>query len=220
MQQQYEDYAHTWFEPEQDLERQPYWIYSAGHTPPGHPRTPMFESFWTNHCGWGFRYAYDKISLPNAVALDGRTYYGYYYTRICLTPTEEEVQKRAERFREAIKPFIENPDKLWADAIDEVMGTYKKFEEFDYANASWWDLMANFRELVDMDRHCFWEIHMYLFQGLGSVFLLFEDLCRELLGLDDSSPEFQKLITGFDNLSPHYMNHSLELLELDNPMQN
>lgn len=198
---QYEDYAHLTFDSEEDLERQPYWLYNAGHTPPGHPRTPMFESFWTKHCAWGFRYAYDKLSLPYTVALDTRSLNGYEYVRICLTPTEEEARKRAEKFKEAIKPFIEDYDKMWPEAVDEVMGAYDKFKNFDYQNASWWDLMALFKDLVDMERHCFWEIHMYFFQGLGQVFLLFEDICRELLGIDDSSPEFQKLITGFTNRS-------------------
>ncbi len=198
---EYENYAHLWFNSEEDLERQPYWLYNAGHTPPGHPRTPMFESFWTKHCAYAFRYAYDKLSLPWARALDTRSINGYEYVRICLTHSEEEARKRAEKYKDAIRPFIEDYDRIWAEAVDEVTREVEKFKTYDYENASWMDLMILFRELLDLDRHCFWEIHMYFFQGLGQVYLLFEDLCRELLGFDDTAPEFKKLIAGFDNRS-------------------
>jgi len=196
---QWEDYAHLWFNSEEDMEKQPYWLYNAGHTPPGHPRTPMFESFWTKHCAYAFRYAYDKVSVPWSFALDTRHINGYEYVRICLTHSEEEAKKRAEKFKEGIRPFIEDFDKIWPEAVDEVMGEFEKFRNYDYENASWLDLMIKFRELLDFDRHCFWETHMYFFQGMGQVYLLFEDLCRELLGIDDTDPEFKKLISGYDN---------------------
>jgi pyruvate,water dikinase len=198
---EYENYAHLWFNSEEDLDRQPYWLYNAGHTAPGHPKSPMFESFWTKHCTWGFRYASEKLSLPWALSLDTRSINGYEYVRLCLTPSEEEARKRAEKFKEAIRPFIEDYDKIWPETVNKVMGVCEKFKKYDYKRASWWDLMVLFKELMDMDRECFWETHMLFFQGLGQVYQLFEDLCRELLKIDDASPEFQKLITGFDNRS-------------------
>ena len=79
---EYENYAHLWFNSEEDLERQPYWLYNAGHTAPGHQKSPMFESFWTRHCTWGFRYAYEKLSLPWTLSMDTRSINGYEYVRL------------------------------------------------------------------------------------------------------------------------------------------
>jgi phosphohistidine swiveling domain-containing protein len=44
-----------------------------------------------------------------------------------------------------------------------------------------------------------WEIHMVMMYGTYTAFLLFENLCREVAGIDDTSPEFHALVTGFDN---------------------
>jgi len=75
-----------------------------------------------------------------------------------LTHSEEEARKRAEKYKDAIRPFIEDYDRIWAEAVDEVTREVEKFKTYDYENASWMDLMILFRELLDLDRHCFWDL--------------------------------------------------------------
>jgi len=40
---------------------------------------------------------------------------------------------------------------------------------------------------------------MYMMYGTYTGYILFENLCRELIGIDDTHPLFHKLISGFDN---------------------
>src|SRR5574337_2064656 len=44
-----------------------------------------------------------------------------------------------------------------------------------------------------------WEVHMYMMYGTYTAYILFENMCRELLQIDDTNPMFHNLITGFDN---------------------
>jgi pyruvate,water dikinase len=43
------------------------------------------------------------------------------------------------------------------------------------------------------------DIHFYAMYGVYAMYMLFEDVCKQLLGIDDTSPTFQGLVRGFDN---------------------
>jgi len=45
------------------------------------------------------------------------------------------------------------------------------------------------------------EIHMYMMYGTYVPYVLFEQLCTRLLGIDDTDPVFLRLMSGFDNES-------------------
>ena len=42
---------------------------------------------------------------------------------------------------------------------------------------------------------------MYMMYGVYTAFVLFEQMTKQLLGIDDTSPQFHKLTSGFDNKS-------------------
>ncbi len=42
---------------------------------------------------------------------------------------------------------------------------------------------------------------MYMMYGVYTAFVLFEQMTQQLLGIDDTSPQFHKLTSGFDNKS-------------------
>jgi phosphohistidine swiveling domain-containing protein len=44
-----------------------------------------------------------------------------------------------------------------------------------------------------------WEIHMYMMYGVYTAYILFENMCREVAKIDDTSPLFHKMVSGFDN---------------------
>ena len=192
-----EDYTHYNFDAKYDLDRVPYWFYGAGHTAPGYPHKPLYEWNWVNHCNRGFRYAADKLSLPYSLGLDFRSYHGYELIR-CGLPSAEVKKKRTEGFREGIKPILENFDELYRQSNEELMGYYKELKEIDVENSSWFELELVVEKLLALDQKM-WEIHMYFNCGLGAVYCLFEDLCRELLNIDDKNPLILKLLAGFDN---------------------
>ena len=40
---------------------------------------------------------------------------------------------------------------------------------------------------------------MYMMYGTYTAYILFENMCRELAGIDDTLPLFHSLVSGFDN---------------------
>ena len=60
------------------------------------------------------------------------------------------------------------------------------------------ELLDNFEETINTCRRM-WEIHMYMMYGTYTAYILFENMCRELAGIDDTSPLFHSVVSGFDN---------------------
>ncbi|MBW1723389.1 MAG: phosphoenolpyruvate-utilizing protein [Deltaproteobacteria bacterium] len=71
-------------------------------------------------------------------------------------------------------------------------------KKLDLEKASNIELLENFEETINTCRRM-WEIHMYMMYGTYTAYILFENMCRDLAGIDDTSPVFHKLVSGFDN---------------------
>ena len=160
----------------------------------------MFGWFWINFCRHGMQYGAESLSLPTVKGWDWRFKDGGGYLALLLVTDPNERKAREERFRVAIKPFIENFDGIWKGFVDEMVGRYDKLKSLNLDTASNIQLLANFEETIDTTRRM-WEIHMYMMYGVYTAFVLFEQLTKQLLGIDDTSPEFHKLTSGFDNKS-------------------
>ncbi len=184
------------FDPERDFEQSPAWFLDATHSVP--PWTPMFGWFWINFCRHGMQYGAEKLSLPTVKGWDWRFHNGGGYLTLLLVKSEEEKQRRETRFRKAILPFIEDYDGLWGGYINEIMGRYEKLKQLDLDEATNIELLDNFEETINTCRRM-WEIHMYMMYGTYTAYILFENMCRELAGIDDTSPLFHNLVSGFDN---------------------
>ncbi|MBI5445568.1 MAG: phosphoenolpyruvate-utilizing protein [Deltaproteobacteria bacterium] len=184
------------FDEKADLEQSPAWFLDGTHSVP--PWTPMFGWFWINFCRHGMQYGAEKLSLPTVKGWDWRFHRGGGYLTLLLVKTEEEKREREKKFREAIRPFITDYDGLWRGFIDEVLGLYAGLKKLDLDDATNVELLDNFEQTINVCRRM-WEIHMYMMYGTYTAYILFENMCRELIGIDDTSPVFHKLITGFDN---------------------
>ncbi len=184
------------FDPERDFEQSPAWFLDATHSVP--PWTPMFGWFWINFVSHGMQYGAEKLSLPTVKGWDWRFINGGGYLTLLLVKSEEEKQRREAQFRKAILPFIEDYDGLWKGFIDEIFGRYEKIKALDHNNASNIELLDNFEETINTCRRM-WEIHMYMMYATYTAYILFENMCRELAGVDDTSPVFHKMVSGFDN---------------------
>ncbi|EFK09336.1 response regulator receiver domain protein [delta proteobacterium NaphS2] len=183
---------------ETDLERIDYWIFCPHDTPPGHPRTPMFDWMHMNCGNWGFNYACDKLSLPNSRGIALRSYHGYQFMTVGLPSSDDEVDARSDKFRGAIRTLIETHAENWVEWKVKSKGYVDGFKTFNFEKATWFELSRLFREVIKTDYEMY-EVHLYLGEGLGAIYNLFEELCRDLLGIDESAPLFQKILTGFDN---------------------
>lgn len=175
-----------------------WWIYDGGHTPPGLAWSPMFVWWWMYGVDVPLAQALEDMPTPRSKGPRSRSYRGYHMVTVSVPKTEEEVKERAERYKEAIRPWLEDPDKILKQAIAEVSETVEKYKKYDYAKASWRDLI---QLVVDFKNFChrFWYLHFYTMVSTGAVFVDWEALSRELLGIDGHHPTFQKLMRGFDN---------------------
>jgi len=184
------------FDEKADLEQSPAWFLDATHSVP--PWTPLFGWFWINFCRHGMQYGAEKLSLPTVKGWDWRFKNGGGYLTVMLVKSEAEQRQREEHFRVAIRPFIEDYDGLWRSQLDEILGLYVDLKKLDLDKASNIELLDNFEQTINVCRRM-WEVHMYMMYGTFTGYILFENMCRELIGIDDTNPLFHKLISGFDN---------------------
>ena len=184
------------FDEKIDLEKSPAWFLDATHSVP--PWTPIFGWFWINFCRHGMLYGAETLSLPTVKGWDWRFKDGGGYLTLNLVMDEEERKARESKFREAIRPFIEDYDNLWGGYVNEMLGHYKKLKECDVDTASNVELLQNFEDTINVCRRM-WEVHMHMMYGVYTAFILFENICKEILGIDDTNPTFHDLLRGFDN---------------------
>ncbi len=184
------------FEAERDLAQSPAWFLDATHSVP--PWTPMFGWFWINFCRHGMQYGAEKLSLPTVKGWDWRFLNGGGYLTLLLVSDDAEKKAREEKFRRAILPFIQDYDGLWGGFVKEILGRYEQIKAVDMDAASNIELLAAFEETINTCRRM-WEIHMYMMYGTYTAYILFENMCRDLAGIDDTSPLFHNLVSGFDN---------------------
>ena len=95
------------------------------------PWTPLFGWFWINFCRHGMQYGAEKLSLPTVKGWDWRFKNGGGYLTLLLVKSEEEQREREERFREAIRPFVDDYDGLWRGQLDEMLGHYEGLKKLD-----------------------------------------------------------------------------------------
>lgn len=184
------------FDPERDLAQSPAWFLDGTHSVP--PWTPMFGWFWINFCRHGMQYGAETLSLPTVKGWDWRFHKGGGYLTLLLVKSEEEKQRREEKFRKAIMPFIQDYEGLWNGFVEEILARYEKLKELDMDTAASIELLDNFEETINTCRRM-WEIHMYMMYGTYTAYILFENMCRSLADIDDTSPLFHNLVSGFDN---------------------
>ncbi len=184
------------FDAERDLAQSPAWFLDATHSVP--PWTPMFGWFWVSFCRHGMQYGAEKLSLPTVHGWDWRFLNGGGYLTLLLVNSEEEKKEREVAFRQAIMPFIEDYDSLWNGYVEEMLGRYNIIRKVDMASANDIKLLDTFEETINTCRRM-WEIHMHMMYGTYTAYILFENMCRDLAGIDDTSPLFHNLVTGFDN---------------------
>ena len=184
------------FDEEADLKDYPSWMMDASHSWP--PQTPLAAWYWMKNCGDGPTYADTVLSFPFCKGSEFRMRWGASYTATLVVRDEEEIKQREVKYREAMRPFIEDFDGWWQKAKDELLGMYARLKSFDFESATGVELLYHLFDLNTVNRRM-WEIHFTGFSAAMNGWCLFEELCKEWWGLTDSAPEFQKLVAGFDN---------------------
>ena len=183
------------YNPEIDLPEMNSWFFDGTHSVP--LLTPMYAWFWIRNCGHGSQYSAEKLSLPRCKGFTFRDHEGATYISMRIIRDEAEIAERTEKFKEALIPWIEDFDGIWAKQREELVSMYDKLKAVDLDAASNIDLIHHLWDLISTNRRM-WEIH---FQGMNvsyAAFLLLEDLVKPY-GLTSESPEFQNMFRGFYN---------------------
>ncbi|MDH5696218.1 MAG: PEP-utilizing enzyme [Dehalococcoidia bacterium] len=184
------------FDEEADLKDNPSWFLDIGHSWP--PLKPLAAWYWMHNASDGNTYARTILSFPWCKAVEFRYQRGASYVGMVVVKGKEEIKQRQVKYNEAMKPFIEDFDSWWQKARDDLMGMYDRIKNFDFESATGVDLLYHLFNL-DMVNRRMWEIHCLGFGAAVDGWVLFEQLCKELLDLNDSQPEFQKLVSGYEN---------------------
>jgi len=154
----------------------------------------MLQQNYDNH---GIQYAHDYLSIPTCKGFDGKLKDGWVYQGSILT-TEEERKEREPKFREKIKPWKEDPEKLYRRDIDELMESYTRFKALEIEKLEDWALKDAFEEWLRIYKRGS-NLHFTWMVASSVVYVMFEDTCKELLGIDKHHPLFNDLLGGFDH---------------------
>lgn len=186
------------FDPEQDLKAYSVWLCDRAHPVP-EPARPLSICLWIDGISYGMQHGCEVNFMPETKGWDKRLIDGHLYLAV-IECEPEEIPEREKRFREKIKPIIEDFDGEWKKEIERWMAVVDEFKQFDVSKASNIELLDHLDDyLVRLHRGWF-RIHFDWMYPLFGLYNLFIELCEELTGIDPEHPTFKKLISGFDNM--------------------
>jgi len=180
----------------EDLQAYPCWYLDSVHCIP--PWTPLFAWSWTHQQRYGDLWAAEAMGFPTCKGTDWREVDGCGYMSPVLVTDKTEQKERTARFKEHLKPFIEDYDSVWSGVVKELIDKYQEYKAFDVAYAPNSALYDHFDSVFRFNNRV-WALHSWVMYTLSGLYALFEDLCRERIGIDDTSPVWHRMMRGFDN---------------------
>ena len=196
-------YTQYEFDDENDLKNYGVWFCDITHgTPPWKPLFLLHSWLWPGYrC---IQRTYEMLSIPTSKGWDIRCKDGYPYPSVMLT-SEEEAKERTADFQEKIRPYIEDFQTLWNERKTDLKLSYenlrKKYGVESYGaitQLSNIDLLQMFEDYLLVNTKQ-WDVHMDFFVPVFYLFGLFEQMCREMLGIDHSDPLFSRAMAGFES---------------------
>lgn len=210
-----------WTLDEDDFKRFKWWLtHDTIHAP--EPMTPLSGCNWAYLREHGYIRAAARVSHPVTKGASTRLNPdGYVAASQPIAVPPEEAERRRALFTEYAAPFKERFEDIWGDfrhkgkvgdRLREIQENYARIGTFDLETWSF-DLKKFFARLEKLSnvelfnlffeaqemmlRH--FEIHFEIMYVTFGAYIAFEALTKELFGIDDNDPSFQKLIQGFDN---------------------
>ncbi|OPY65927.1 MAG: Chondramide synthase cmdD [Syntrophorhabdus sp. PtaU1.Bin050] len=199
---QWKEYCATTIVPGLEVNKEidvPYYhslFLEAAHTAVA--RTPLMAYHSVKYWCHGMSYGAEVTSLPTCKGWVYKHYQGGTYIVPCIITDEEEKRQRAVEFKKRVRPWVQDFDGMWAERKKELRNNFEELKSFDMDNAlNSQIVMWIYRSLMAYAR--MWEIHMEVLQNCFSAYLLLSELTKTRFGMPATSPEFQKLLRGFDN---------------------
>jgi len=200
-------YGLSWleFDTERDTKVYKVWLCDLVHGVP--PYKPLYlGTHWTGSLRWGLLHAAETLHLPTTKGWDYRVVDGYLYPTVTET-TEEEARMREPIFREKLRPYLEDFDKVWEPLKAEITALYANLKERygarkyeDIQGLENIELAGMFEDFVRVVSKREGEIHMIMMVPAYYIFGLFQNMWQELFGTPANiDPLFSRLMTGFDS---------------------
>jgi pyruvate,water dikinase len=184
------------FDPDKDLKSYKVWMADLAHFPKG--LLPLTGYLWTDEITYGQQYACEKLQVPESKGWDERIIDGYSYLSV-VECDPEEVPEREKKYRENLRPFIDDFDGLWKKDMEEWMGVVEYFKNFHIEKASNIELREHLEDFFARIHYRWRELHFYYMYPVFTLMWTFGELCQELLGINQDHPTYKALTSGFDN---------------------
>lgn len=179
-----------------DLPQMHSWFLDGTHSIP--PLTPLYGYQWVRFCGHGLKFACTELSIPTCRGWELRFLNGGIYCAFHIVRDKKEIAQREVKFRQALRPWLEDFEGLWKGYRQELLAIYAKLKELDVDNATNLQLYHHNYELMAAYMRM-WEIHFVAMYASYNAWLLLEAMTKERFGLSDQDPRFQDMVRGFDN---------------------
>jgi pyruvate, water dikinase len=178
------------------LERYKVWICDRKET----LRSPTPFDLWMlqyNYDNIGLQYGHEYFCVPECRGFDCKLKDGWVYNGTIFTTPEEREERRA-KFEERIAPWIEDFGREYYRGVDEVMALYAKAKAVDLESCEDFQLSDAFDEWLWLYRRA-GNLHMVWLLAYCKIYEMFEEMCKELVGIDRNDRLFNDLMAGFNH---------------------
>jgi pyruvate,water dikinase len=191
----YFNWADAEWEEERDLgPRYKVWVFSVDHTVRA---TTIFDLWLCLRYFDLVPFGCDAFQVPTSIGSDYRLKDGCIYATVILPPEEERPQREAE-FRKRIRPWIEDFKKEYNKGSDVILKEAAKLKALVPEKMTDGELKRAFEDWIEFYNRV-GQIHFTWMYAFCIAYGMFEDLCKDLLGMDMHQRLFNDLMGGFDN---------------------
>ncbi len=143
--------------------------------------------------------AAEELQLPpnRGMTILGKNGVGYF----CGVPVKdkEDVAKREKTFRKIMRKVMQDPIGYWAGFKNEMQVNLNYLHNFDLDKATNLELVEHMEKTWTIaERHL--KIHFLVMYPFLAAYIMLEQMCQEIFKIDENSPDFIKLMRGFDSL--------------------
>ena len=163
-------------------------------------RSPTPFDLWMlqyNYDNIGLQYGHEYFAVPECRGFDCKLKDGWVYNGTIFTTEQERVERR-EKFQKRIEPWIEDFGREYHKGVEEVMALYERAKAVDLENCEDFELLDAFDEWIRLYRRA-GNLHMVWLLAYCKIYEMFEESCKELVGIDRNERLFNDLMAGFNH---------------------
>lgn len=186
------------FDEEVDLEVSKCWMMAVPYAiPVRKPLCHLYNLFYNSR---SFVWAVEQLMVPTTKGVTWRSIEGLFYFGLRPASAEEERQ-REPIYLERMKPWLEDFEGIWrGKLVPELMADYERLKKPDLAKLSNIELLEHLEYWLLAVRRGI-AIHYLPLYVSYTAYQRFDQLCQELLSIDEDHPQFKKLMTGFTSVA-------------------